>query len=89
MLVENNAVAFRASLRVKLRRHPYCTGGGSYFPTLTAADGMPNGIQAGKTALPKGQNPISYTVTLEPHHYRWLFVLEMPAEPLHQGRVSQ
>jgi transglutaminase-like putative cysteine protease len=31
-------------------------------------------------APPAGENPVSYTVTLEPHHDRWLFALEMPAD---------
>lgn len=82
MLVENDAVAFRVSFEGETPSASLL-----YWRGIVFSDFDGRGWHAQRHAhesrtLPKGQNPISYTVTLEPHHYRWLFVLEMPAKTL-------
>ncbi|MFC1750085.1 DUF3488 and DUF4129 domain-containing transglutaminase family protein [Pseudomonadota bacterium] len=37
--------------------------------------------------LERKQNPVSYTVTLEPHNRKWLFALDLPARPNEQGQI--
>lgn len=40
---------------------------------------VPGDVPPGRSRPPKGENPITYTLTLEPHRQRWLFALDLPA----------
>ncbi|RJP46368.1 MAG: DUF3488 domain-containing protein [Desulfobacteraceae bacterium] len=85
MLVENDAVAFRVSFDGETPSASLLYWRGIVFSDFDGRGWHVQRHSPENPALPKGQNPTSYTVTLEPHHYRWLFVLEMPAEPLHRA----
>lgn len=77
-LILSDSVAFRASFRGRIpdARELYWRG-----PVLWDYDGTTwtaprYTFRSG--ALPEGDSPVEYTVTLEPHNKRWLFALEFP-----------
>ncbi len=79
-LVKNDDVAFRAMFENRIPTSDLLYWRGIVFQTFDGrkwhAEKHPREFQT----LPEGKNPVSYTVTLEPHNNRWLFALEMPAK---------
>jgi transglutaminase-like putative cysteine protease len=82
-LTQSTAIAFRASFAGPLpaRENLYWRG-----PVLMDYDGQtwtPGGgllpLAIGSTITPQSP-PIAYTLTLEPHHQRWLLALDMPVQ---------
>ncbi len=89
-LSQSNAVAFRVKFHSaapdpSLR---YWRG-----PVLWATDGQTwtPGISRNAALVPVYvyDRPVTYTVTLEPHNQRWLFVLDMPSSSLPVGRLTR
>lgn len=89
-LSQSNAVAFRVKFHSaapdpSLR---YWRG-----PVLWATDGQTwtPGISRNAALVPVYvyDRPVTYTVTLEPHNQRWLFVLDMPSSSLLVGRLTR
>lgn len=79
-LVESDDVAFRVLFEGRIPVAPMLYWRGIVFQDF---DGRTwhaeKPIQQGH-APPEGENPVSYTVTLEPHNNHWLFALDMPAK---------
>lgn len=80
MLAENDAIAFRAQFKGPIPQAHLLYWRGIVFEAFDGRE-----WRAAKTILEtgarlEGENPAAYTVTLEPHEDRYLFVLEMPAE---------
>ncbi|MBI4808948.1 MAG: DUF3488 domain-containing transglutaminase family protein [Nitrosomonadales bacterium] len=77
----SDAVAFRATFvgRTPLREQMYWRG-----PVLWDYDGLTwtrgHNATLRRPALTDTTQLVDYTVTLEPHNKRWLFVLDMPAK---------
>lgn len=77
----SDEIAFRAEFADKARMPPnaarYWRG-----PVLSQFDGRVwrTNTRPGPGAIvPAGGPPVEYLVTLEPHHQRWLFALDLPA----------
>lgn len=87
-LSQSDAVAFRVSFNgtVPPPHQRYWRG-----PVLTLTDGrnwgpIPTTYIDGEKVVWRG-NPVSYTVTLEPHDRRWLLALDLPAGTNKQGQI--
>ncbi len=80
-LSQSNAIAFRVAFDDEVIENNL-----SYWrgPVLWQTDGKnwlrgtSQATQSNVSYRPKGK-PISYTVTLEPHHQKWLYGLDLPA----------
>jgi protein-glutamine gamma-glutamyltransferase len=86
-LVENNDVAFRASFEGGIPHASRLYWRGIVFDEFDGRTwhASRHAVQADR--LPEGREPIAYTVMLEPHHYRWLFALDMPARSAPQAEM--
>jgi len=78
-LAENDEVAFRAEFDGQMPAPDLRYWRGIVFQNFDGRRWQREKWISKSTTLPSGENPVSYTVTLEPHHDRWLFALEMPA----------
>ena len=89
-LSQSNAVAFRVKFHSAVPDPSlrYWRG-----PVLWATDGQTwtPGISRNAALVPVYvyDRPVTYTVTLEPHNQRWLFVLDMPSSSLLVGRLTR
>ncbi len=86
-LVENNDVAFRATFEAGIPPASRLYWRGIVFDAFDGRAWHAPRRQAPADRLPEGRESMTYTVMLEPHHYRWLFVLEMPAEKIRQAEL--
>ena len=86
-LVENNDVAFRAMFEDGIPTSSLLYWRGIVFQTFDGRKWLTDKQTQEYYTLPKGENPVSYTVTLEPHNSRWLFVLDMPAKIIPQAKL--
>lgn len=82
MLVENNAVAFRVMFDGKIPPPSFLYWRGIVFSEFDGRKWYTQRRISPGRVFSEGLNPVSYTVTLEPHNYRWLFALEMPSKNL-------
>ncbi len=78
-LVKDNAVAFRAEFDGDIPETSSLYWRGIVFQNFDgrawhAAKNIPT-----RSKPPAGQHPVTYTIALEPHQEKWMFVLEMPA----------
>jgi transglutaminase-like putative cysteine protease len=79
-LVRNNAIAFRVKFDDRIPEPEQLYWRGLVFWQF---DGRAwhRSSDAVKIALPvQGHGSTAYTITLEPHHHRWLFALDLPYE---------
>jgi len=60
----------------------WTTDGRRWRPAET--DGLPSEPQP----LARAEDPIAYTVTMEPSGQRWLFALDLPVEPARGSRIT-
>jgi len=79
-LVRNNAIAFRVKFegRIPQPEHRYWRG-----LVFWHFDGRAwhRSKEPANIAVPiRGHRSTAYTITLEPHHHRWLFALDLPYE---------
>jgi transglutaminase-like putative cysteine protease len=79
-LVENDEVAFRAMFENRIPPANLLYWRGIVFQSFDGRKWSADKQAQEHYTLPEGQNPVSYTITLEPHNSRWLFALEMPAK---------
>jgi len=79
-LVENDEVAFRAMFESRIPPANLLYWRGIVFHSFDGRNWSADKQAQEYYTLPKGQNPVSYTVTLEPHNNQWLFALDMPAK---------
>jgi transglutaminase-like putative cysteine protease len=88
-LSQSDAVAFRVSFDgvAPPPQQRYWRG-----PVLTLTDGrrwVPAPAVSGDLAAIEWRgDPVSYTITLEPHNRRWLFVLDLPASSSQHGQLN-
>ena len=78
-LVENDEVAFRAIFENAIPSSDRLYWRGIVFENFDGRQWHVQKRMQQHDRLPQGQDPVAYTVTLEPHQQRWLFALEMPA----------
>lgn len=78
-LVENDEVAFRAIFGAAIPSSERLYWRGIVFDNFDGRQWHVRKRMQQHAGLPEGQDPVAYTVTLEPHQQRWLFALEMPA----------
>ncbi len=79
-LAKNDEVAFRAEFDGRIPPPDLLYWRGIIFQKFDGRRWRHEKWIPEAKAPPTGENPVSYTVTLEPHHNRWLFALEMPAD---------
>jgi len=78
-LAKNDEVAFRAEFDGRIPPPDLLYWRGIIFQNFDGRRWQRKKWTPEAKATPTGKNPVSYTVTLEPHNDRWLFALEMPA----------
>ncbi|MCD6585791.1 MAG: DUF3488 domain-containing transglutaminase family protein [Desulfobacteraceae bacterium] len=79
-LVKNDEVAFRAIFKGNIPPAHLLYWRGIVFQTFDGRKWSADKRAREYSVLPEGKNPVSYTITLEPHNNRWLFALDMPAK---------
>jgi transglutaminase-like putative cysteine protease len=87
-LSQSDAIAFRVSFAgdAPLPQQRYWRG-----PVLTRTDGrswFPISATADRGDVEWRGSPVTYTVTLEPHNRKWLFVLDLPASISQHGQLN-
>ncbi len=80
MLVENDAVAFRAEFDGWMPPPELRYWRGIVFENFDGRVWRMESRTPEKSTPPPGDQPATYTINLEPHQARWLFALEMPAK---------
>jgi len=80
LLVENDAVAFRATFEGRLPPPELRYWRGIVFENFDGRAWEARSHVRETGQMPEGENPVTCTISLEPHRYRWLFALEMPAK---------
>ncbi|NOY69252.1 MAG: DUF3488 domain-containing transglutaminase family protein [Deltaproteobacteria bacterium] len=78
-LVKNDDVAFRVLFERSIPPAPLLYWRGIVFQDFDGRKWHVDKQTRQWHAPPEGKNPVSYTITLEPHNNRWLFALDMPA----------
>ena len=87
-LSQSDAIAFRVSFdgAAPPPQQRYWRG-----PVLTRTDGrswFPISATADRGDVEWRGSPVTYTVTLEPHNRKWLFVLDLPASISEHGQLN-
>lgn len=88
-LVKNDAVAFRAMFESSIPQSDLLYWRGIVFSSFDGRKWSANKQGEEKVILPQGENPVSYTIMLEPHNNRWLFALDMPAKIPPQAKLLE
>lgn len=80
LLVESEAVAFRATFEKRLPPPELRYWRGIVFENFDGRgwEARPYVRETGR--MPEGEDPVTCTISMEPHRYRWLFALEMPVK---------
>jgi protein-glutamine gamma-glutamyltransferase len=85
----SDAVAFRVQFQGEMPKPNQLYWRG---PVLWYFDGaswhMGLSFETSAPSYSPGGNPVSYTVTLEPHNKRWLFALDLPAKLVPNSRFT-
>ncbi|MEZ4524331.1 MAG: DUF3488 and transglutaminase-like domain-containing protein [Desulfobacterales bacterium] len=77
-LAQNDAIAFRVTFEGPVPPQDQLYWRGIVF-TLFDGREWTRGIRLpASSSLLRAENPVNYTLTLEPHNDRWLFALDMP-----------
>lgn len=88
-LVENDEVAFRAMFENSIPQSDLLYWRGIVFNSFDGRKWSADKQGQENYTLPQGKNPVSYTIMLEPHNNRWLFVLDMPARIPPQAKLLE
>ncbi|HMA85904.1 MAG TPA: DUF3488 and transglutaminase-like domain-containing protein [Desulfosalsimonadaceae bacterium] len=86
-LVKDNEIVFRAEFEGSLPRAEALYWRGIVFHEFDGRSWHRKNRVPEAAQLPKGQNPVAYTVVLEPHGERWLFALDRPGKKLKWSRM--
>lgn len=77
-LARNNDIAFRVSFDGPAPRGGLLYWRGIVFLHFDGSRWSKGNRLPSASFLEKAENPVNYTITLEPHNDRWLFALDMP-----------
>jgi len=86
-LVENNDIAFRAEFEGDVPRAHELYWRGIVFHEFDGRNWQRLNRVPAVDRLPRGQSPINYKISLEPHGQRWLFTLDRPGEKPRWSRM--
>jgi len=78
-LVQNNDVAFRVEFSGDAPPPDHLYWRGLVFSEFDGGEWRPARQIPVLRPMVKGQRPVDYTITLEPHQQKWLFALDLPA----------
>ena len=79
-LAENNDIAFRAEFKGDVPQAHELYWRGIVFHEFDGRNWQRLNRVPAVDHLPRGQTPINYKISLEPHGQRWLFTLDRPGE---------
>ncbi len=77
-LARNREIAFRAEFEEGIPTSDLLYWRGLVFWNFDGRQWTPGMRLPGSKTQIIGENPITYTITLEPHHEKWLFALDIP-----------